>query len=272
MNSTGLIISNLTFLNSPFWNINPSIEVEERVDECSVDDLLSFISGERVVLRFSCINVFFPHNMFSFMIHALGVKCDIINNPWAQSRLSTLYAYSPFIGYVLSLECVSRNKTMKKHNPYRFYNGLLAAQGFSQSPEAAEVLLREMVQLRLAPTKVTFLAESSRQRDKFRVFVVKVYAADVENLEERLETLVMEHESLEEYNEPKNKTKKKKIDTHRLYNALLSANGYSESPEAAEVLLKGMVGCGFAPTDITFRVMMKALGNSGKSGLAPGYK
>ncbi|CAG7866171.1 unnamed protein product [Brassica rapa] len=206
------------------------------------------------------------------MIHALGVKCDIINNPWAQSRLSTLYAYSPFIGYVLSLECVSRNKTMKKHNPYRFYNGLLAAQGFSQSPEAAEVLLREMVRLRLAPTKVTFLAESSRQRDKFRVFVVKVYAADVENLEERLETLVMEHESLEEYNEPKNKTKKKKIDTHRLYNALLSANGYSESSEAAEVLLKGMVGCGFAPTDITFRVMMKALGNSGKSGLAPGYK
>ncbi|CAF2049049.1 unnamed protein product [Brassica napus] len=269
MNSTGLIISNLTFLNSPFWNINPSIEVEERVDECSVDDLLSFISG-RLVLRFSCINVFFPHNMFSFV--GQGVNCGIINNPWAQSRLSTLYAYSPFIGYVLSLECVSKNKTMKKHDPYRFYNGLLAAQGFSQSPEAAEVLFREMVWLRLAPTKVTFLAESSRQRDKFRVFVVKIYAADVENLEEKLETLVMEHESLEEYNEPKNKTKKKKIDTHGLYNALLSAHGYSESPEAAEVLLKGMVGCGFAPTDITFRVMMKALGNSGKSGLAPGYK
>lgn len=49
----------------------------------------------------------------------------------------------------------------------------------------------------------TPLSQVVSLRDKFRVFVVKVYAADVENLEERLETLVMEHESLEEYNEPK---------------------------------------------------------------------
>lgn len=146
-------------------NLNPRWEsLEERLETLVMEyEHWNDYKKTKTTLANLCLSKHFDIREVK-MIHALGVKCDIINNPWAQSRLSTLYAYSPFIGYVLSLECVSRNKTMKKHNPYRFYNGLLAAQGFSQSPEAAEVLLREMVRLRLAPTKVTFLAESSRQR------------------------------------------------------------------------------------------------------------